>query len=361
MGDKIAAVATAGGDEAKRLVYRVTDVPELKKTTNATAANAWYYEVDVVYVYGDDATLGAAAADFFQIYTVTTVGGQAHHQDRGQLPQIYATMHKLNERAALANAEHLMQSDPVRYSASSYWYNCGQSLANSAIASGFGGDTFNSYQDFKFGRGLHSTFNDYCTYYGRHNLGRNEMFSTGPNIFAQIFGDALYNCEFKTAGRFANTTDHGGILGNFIASSLTNSQPISGGLSGVFSISAINSIKTPNGYASGTYVASAVDQMVLPISGTFSPGKDLNAEFRNAEILSGIEFVQTSGAPSSNEFRLFKLDTSFARKGEENFLIGNTVIKQKSFGGLPRMRFDLSSYGPRRNYLIKDHTFSLNA
>ena len=360
VGDKIAAVATAGGDESERLVYRVTDAPELKKTTNATAANAWYYEVDVVYVYGDGATLGAAATDYFQIYTVTTVGGQAHHQDRGQLPAVYATMHSVNEKLALAMARELIASDPSAYSASSDWWNAEQSIANSAIASGYTGDTFATYRDFKFGRGLHKTFKDYCTFYERHPIGANALEETGPNIFAQVFGRALYNSNFKIAGRFANTTSHNGLLGNFIASSTADSVPIAGGPSGVFSVSAVYASTEANGYASGTYIASAANDMVLPLSGEFTPGKSLNAEFRNAEILSGVEFVQTSGAPSSNEFRIFKLDEAFAEAGEDNFLINNTVIKQKSRSGLPRMRFDLSSYGPRANHLVPDHVFSLD-
>ena len=44
----------------------------------------------------------------------------------------------------------------------------------------------------------------------------------------------------------------------------------------------------------------------------------------------------------------------------ENALIENTVIKCKSIGGLPRIRFDLSAYGDRRNYFIKDHKFKLD-
>ena len=44
----------------------------------------------------------------------------------------------------------------------------------------------------------------------------------------------------------------------------------------------------------------------------------------------------------------------------ENYLVGNRVIKCRALGGLPRMRFDLSSYGDRRNYFIKDHKFNLS-
>ena len=46
--------------------------------------------------------------------------------------------------------------------------------------------------------------------------------------------------------------------------------------------------------------------------------------------------------------------------GGNNYLIDNTIIKCKSINGLPRLRFDLSAYGDRRNYFIKDHKFKLS-
>jgi hypothetical protein len=350
-GDKLAIISTAPtANASQRLVFDVTG-------TATSAAN--YFNLPVKYAYGDDVAFWTNTSDFADVYTITTEGGQAHHQDRGQLPPIYATMHKLYERQALEMAKNLMLSDPPAYSASSDWYNCAQSLANSGIASGYVGDTFDIYRDFKFGRGLHKTFSDYCYYFDRHDLGRNEMFNTGPNIFAHIFDRGLYNCDFSVEGSAVSTT----LSGSFIASSLAIDNAISwNNGSGVFSTCAVNTYSTgaQNLPASGTYIASGLEEMVLPMSGTFTPGKALNAEYRNPKILSGIEFVQTSGAPSGNEFRIFKLDSAFAVKGQDNFLVDNLVIKQKSSGGLPRIRFDLSSYGPRRNYFVPEHTFSLD-
>jgi len=94
-------------------------------------------------------------------------------------------------------------------------------------------------------------------------------------------------------------------------------------------------------------------------SGSYTSATAFNAEFRNPNILSGVEFVQTSGAPTTNEFKVFKLNNSFAEKDSENYLINNSVIKCKSLGGLPRLRFDLSSYGDRPNHFIKNHDFKL--
>tara|TARA_R110002051_G_scaffold167858_2_gene238538 strand:- start:8198 stop:13150 length:4953 start_codon:yes stop_codon:yes gene_type:complete len=368
IGDGIVAIATANGTASKigkKLRFAVTAQPTLGwngYTTGGNAWRGWYWMIPITTIaeWGDEVALDSNTNAYVDLYGITQEKGTGRNQDRDQLPSVYATMHSVNEKMARAMAKDLVASDPDRYTASAYWWDAEQSLANSAIASGYIGDTFNVYRDFKFGRGLHKTFRDYCDYYQRHPLGANALDETGANIFSQVFGRGLYNSNFKIAGRFANTTTHNGYLGNFIASSLEDSVAIAGGPSGVFSTSAVYSEVVANGYASGTYIASALEEMVLPLSGTFTPGKPLNAEFRNAKILSGVEFVQTSGAPSSNEFRLFKLDESFAEIGQENFLINNTVIKQKSRSGLPRIRFDLSAYGPRVNHLVPEHIFSLD-
>ena len=58
-------------------------------------------------------------------------------------------------------------------------------------------------------------------------------------------------------------------------------------------------------------------------SGSYTSATPFNAEFRNPNILSGVEFIQTSGAPTTNEFKVFKLNNSFAKKDSENYLIDN--------------------------------------
>jgi hypothetical protein len=113
--------------------------------------------------------------------------------------------------------------------------------------------------------------------------------------------------------------------------------------SGLMGETAINAANVWNTAADGTYQASTLEE----------------TEFRNPHILSGIEFVDLSGATSSNQFTIFELDDSFKSTGEDRYLVGNRVIKCKAQGGFPRLRFDLSAYGDRRNYFIKDHLFEL--
>ena len=293
--------------------------------------------------------------------------------DRDQTPGIYITMHKLLE----AKAKHYAtkQTYPV---VDHGWFDEIQSYANNAIASGLVLNSYDDYLNFSFGTGLQKTHREYCKYFAKHPLGLNEIGQTGANIFAQVFGKGLYNCDFDVTGNAVST-----IAGNYVASSVsTNVVPISyTNGSGVFSTCAVAtySDETADLPASGTYIAEYPGQAVIPLTGTYTmvsannsedqsltvassiyyEGAAFNAEFRNPNILSGIEFVQTSGAPNSNQFTVFKLNNSLARKAAENYLIDNPVIKCKSSGGLPRLRFDLSSYGPRPNQFIKNHDFKL--
>ncbi len=260
----------------------------------------------------------------------------ARYIDRGQVPTIYNTMHELFEAKALDNGYQILSSTS-EYDVDSYWKNNAQSLANLAVASGYVLDSFDEYQNFKFGTGLQETHRDYCKYFAKHPLGLTEAAKTGGNIIAQVFGKGLFNCDFSIDGS---------AVGNMVSPTTE--------------ASAINAANVWNDTAYGSFSSTGPDAAIIPLSGTWEEGKRFNADWRNPAILSGIEFCDISGAPSANQFAIFKLDPSNAVKGMENPLVGNTVIKCKSVGGLPRIRFDLSAYGDRRNYFIKDHKFKLD-
>ena len=261
----------------------------------------------------------------------------ARYVDRGQVPIIYNTMHELLESKALDNGYQIL-SNTSGYDSDAYWKNNAQSLANSSIADGYILNSFADYENFKFGSGLQRTHRDYCKYFAKHPLGFNESIKTGGNIIAQVFGKGLFNCDFDIAGS---------AVGNMIAPT-------------VDSANAINIENVWNVDGDGSFSAYTPEEAVIPLSGTWVEGNVFNADWRNPAILSGIEFCDISGAPPANQFTIFKLDASTAVKGMENYLVDNTVIKCKSVGALPRIRFDLSAYGDRRNYFIKDHKFKLN-
>tara|TARA_A100000172_G_scaffold74978_1_gene57433 strand:- start:1136 stop:5545 length:4410 start_codon:yes stop_codon:yes gene_type:complete len=256
--------------------------------------------------------------------------------DRGQLPLIYNTMHQLFEQKAFDSASQNTDFDSSAYQTNAYWKNQLLSTANESIASGLVLNSYDDYINFSFGTGVHKTWADHCKYFGSP-LGLNEVDKTGGNIFAQVFGKGLFNCDFDIDGS---------AVGDMVAPTID-------------SASAINTTNVWNATANGTFIASSTGESVIPLSGTFVSGNPNNADYRNPAILSGIEFTDISGAPSANQFTIFKLDASNSVPGMDNTLIENTVIKCKALGGLPRMRFDLSSYGDRRNYFIKDHKFNL--
>jgi hypothetical protein len=270
--------------------------------------------------------------------------------DRCQVPNIYRTMHRIKEKEAIARAEIEVSSNTA-YSQDLYWKNQVLSLANSYINSGIMGiNSYADYENFKFGRGIHLLYRDYKKYFN-HSLGLSSVDETGANIFSHVFGPLLYNANFSVEGSGVVSQE-----GDYIASSLDVVVPIGyGGGSGVFSPCAVS-----NGFASGTYVANTLNSMIVPLDGYFSSNAYGNAEYRNPYILSGIEFVQTSGASTSNRFELIKLDQSLFRENDDQFLANKLFIKSYSTNGLPRLRFDLSSYGPRANTFIKDHYFNLN-
>lgn len=252
--------------------------------------------------------------------------------DRGQTPRIVRSMHSLYEKKAQTYAKLEVESNASSYENDSFWKDQVQSFSNSAIASGYVLNSYADYENFTFGRGLMSVFKDYCSSFGQHPLGPTIRSKTGGNIFAHVFGKALYNSDFELAG--ANGS-------SFIQTSLRESLPIN------------NSTVWSDGGA-GTFTASSLNQAVVPLVGSYVSGQAF--DLRNPTILSGIEFCDISGAPSKNEFRVIHLATSSDSK---NYFVDNPVIKCKSVGGLPRLRFDVSSYGDTPNSLIPQHKFKL--
>lgn len=270
--------------------------------------------------------------------------------DRGQVHPIYIVMHKMKEKEALAKAQIAISATTGDYYGSIYNTDEELSLANTYLNSGTVGITnYRDYENFSFGRGLNELFRDYKKYFN-HSLGGSSIEKTGGNIFAHTFGKGLFNCDFSIEGSAVSSQE-----GRYIASSIDTIVPIGYGEgSGVFTVCAVS-----NGYASGTYVASTVGAIVLPMNGSFSAG-NRSAEFRNPYILSGLEFVQTSGASNRNKFEIVKLSPTNFVRDPDAYANDKTFIRCFTYNGTPRLRFDLSSYGPTTNTLIKNHRFKFS-
>ena len=258
--------------------------------------------------------------------------------DRGQTPPIIRTMHSILENKARSFAEIQVSNNLSSYENDAYWKDQVQSFANSAVASGYVINSFSDYENFKFGREFQYLYSNYTKDFGKHLLGKLVQGTTGGNIFAHVFGKALYNCDFSVTG--SNGAE-------FIQTSLSQDKPINA-----------SSVWGDAGLSKGTFIADQEEQAVVPLIRTYTFGDSF--DFRNPTILSGIEFCDISGAPTRNEFRIIHLGTSAALPGQQQYIVDNPIIKCKSVGGLPRMRFDVSSYGEVVNKLIPQHQFKLN-
>ena len=233
------------------------------------------------------------------------------------------------------------------------WKDNITSYANSAIASGLLLDTFDAYQNFAFGSDLHKVFNEYTSFFNTHGLGKNSVDTKGFSVLAHTYGNGLHNIDFQLDGSAATTSE-----GTYRTTDLSAAIPISYGTgSGVFSVCAVADYGP--GYASGTYIASSNGDSVVPLVGTFVESTANHAEFRNPHILSGIEFVDTSGASTSNAFYLYDVPPTQVNNAKNQYYFGNPLIKCKALGGFPRIRFDLATYGTS-NYLTENHQFTLS-
>lgn len=281
-----------------------------------------------------------------QLVTLNSSG--AFYLDRCQLPMIYSLMHKILEARIKEQAKIYVQNNETLYSETNYYKNNVQSLANEISFSTL--NSFDVFEDFSFGRDLHEVHRDYCKYFDKHPLFLKSLGHTGGSIFAQIFGKGLFNCSFDV---------NGSGIGNFLNSQVSELSSLDSNTIWNYDLS-----DTQNYSSFNTYIASGDNQAVLPLTGNFIPSDPNSFELRNPYILSGIEFCNSVGGSDSNKITIYRFNKFSGLKTTYSPLIDNTVIEIRSSGdetgALPRLRFDLSSYGDRRNYFIKEHEFDLS-
>jgi len=309
---------------------------------NSLTSNKSYFGVDVSNTFPCRG-LSAIGSD---VKMPEIIDRHDKYVDRGQVDPIFNIMVNAKYEEAIQRASDLIYQNTT-YTPDLYWFDHVQSIANSYINNlTVGTSSFSDYENFRFGKGLHLLFKDYKTYFN-NSLAPYYFDDTGANIYSHTFGPILYNADFSIEGSAVSSTE-----GRYIASSIDTIVPIGfGGGSGVFSVCAVQ-----NGYASGTYIASSADKMPIPKEGFFTQGSN-GAEFRNPYILSGIEFVQTSGASPNNSFEILKLDSRNLNTNVSAYAYDKTFIRCFTTNGFPRLIFDLSSYGPTKNLFINDHEF----
>jgi len=211
-------------------------------------------------------------------------------------------------------------------------YDIPASLANITA----GPSSISEFYNFEFGRNLHKLYYIYGKDFLLSDLNRGLVRESGGfNLFSHAFGPLLYNGNFTVDG------SAGIQYPQIFTSSFdfeVKIQNVSGG------------ILHKNSTASGTSQAKNRSDVYLT-----------KFELRNPHILSGIEFVQPSGDSAQNYFSVYKININEAEESKENYFIDNVFIKMKMKQslGLPRIKFDLYSYGPTSNILLANHEFKL--
>jgi hypothetical protein len=247
-----------------------------------------------------------------------------HYCDRGQLSEVVHLIHNIAEErkyyeasASLLNSfgsQDILNSNLSEFS----WKHFIRSYANqmSELSGSFPNDIAN-YYNFEFGRDLHYLYKFYCNDFNRHSL--NEIFfsSTGPNIFANIFGSIINNNRFTEFNQ------------NYITDSFSSTYSLTQG-SDPFSIT-----------STGAYLLESLG---------------VN-NFVNSSVLTDIDLILPSGI--SNTISLVNIDSSNKTSYSNDFMFDKTFIKMVKRGGVPRIRFGIKG----TNFLLPncDYQFSLKS
>ena len=324
----------------------VTDhinLPNIWSQCENLSSNNSYYEYDVS---NTQVTRGLNAN--FQANTDRTT-------DRGQLPGIYAAMHRVSEREKYLRAElqvgiDALQQDLITLQNSnapasslsanedkivSWTSGVTLSYATSATNDGSAGYTFpngtSDYYNFEFGRDLHRLFNIYKESFYWHRLSPDIQMQDGANIFSHAYGPLLYNHGFEN------------ILDNtYVTTSLTDPERLT---------------VTGTAFTGVTaFVASAASSMYLNTFERVASG-----------IVDNVELVLTSGTEDDSSFSIVKVPGTERSQYEDPFLYDRTFIMMRSgVGAATRFRFDISKYSApsnhpiSNNFLLPNHTYSLN-
>lgn len=307
-------------------------IPSTGKFTSVSSVHS----LPGVYVYCENFNSssvfnGVATSSTFPVRGITfTVSSCNPYAFRDECHEIIPLIHtKLQERSLARVVSALeVPSYASAFDASTY-YNIPLSLANTSTVP----NSQNEFFNFEYGRGLHQAYADYCRYLGGHDIGPNILdASGGKNIISHAYGPLVYNGMLNYTGSAADTYT------SLIASSFSDVTLID-----------YSTVLNSSSQASGTYVASSTSSLYL---NTY--------EYRNNQILSSIEFIQTSGDSLNNYFAVYDIDSVFEKEANENFAINNPLIRyvNNSDYGLPRIKFDLRDNG---NFFIPDHQFKLNA
>ena len=272
--------------------------------------------------------------------------------DRGQLPGIYASMHRISEnekylRSYLVSGPIALKNqiaittdetelNTLRDLLTNQTRGILQSYANGFSNSSVVGYAFpestSDYYNFEFGRDLHRLYHQYKDNFKWHRLSPEVQELDGANLFSHVFGPLVYNHNFEKLG---NVTE-------LVSTSFASPAKIS--------------VTSTPFTGAGSFAASSPESMYLDTPERVSSG-----------IIDGVELVLTSGTSENNSFSIIKVPGSSKKSYEETFLFDKTLLLMRSgFGALTRIRFDISKYEEpsnhpiSKNFLTPDHDFKID-
>lgn len=287
--------------------------------------------------------------------------------DRGQLPGIYAAMHRIKERgkglkalidvtpSTSANETYLeyltssieaeaatsatnpdriadLLAERLRISALLRGdYDSYVTSATNAASAGYEFPTSkNDYYNFEFGRDLHRLFHIYKDNFRWHRLSPDVQNKDGANLFSHTFGPLLYNHDFETLGSDTN----------LVASSFTSPPRITAASA---PFTGANSFA-----ATGNWNRVSGDPEYLDTVERVSFG-----------LVDDVELVLTSGTEADSSFSIMRVPASLKASYEDPFLYNNTLVLMRSgVGAATRLRFDISKYAADSTYPIANNFLS---
>lgn len=298
---------------------------------------------------------------------------------RGQLPEIVYMMTRINDMEKYLQASSLVSGcfDPQTGLSNTAWpaesslltppqfetwfklfantpspiSSVIRSIANQLIEKSAADDSITDYEHFEFGPKIHRLYNDYMSTFSGHGTTNNYDLLGVPNMFSHSFGPLIYNSKFEIDGSALAAS------GYLAASSSLKEVDIafSEG-SGVLSISGTSG----SVYEVGTIAASSTKDIYIG-----------RPEFRNKNLVSGIELVDTSSpieiaiGPPHPTFSLYRLSRDDQSKySYAKYLINNQIIKYHrgtSETRFPRVRvvIDPSDTTQMKNFLQPNHEYEV--
>jgi len=282
--------------------------------------------------------------------------------DRDQLPDIYATMHRIMERDHLAtykdnhgppsiereiedlkkqqatpevveSLENLI--DQLNLLPEWIWIGGANQYKNLKVSGYTFPSTADDYYDFEFGRDLQKFYRIYVDDFNQHRLTATQLTLDGPHLISHAFGPLLYNHDF-------NKLFESNLINNIVTSSITDVKELKSG---------IDPFTTASSYA-----ATGADDMYID-----------QPELVFSSLVKGVELIHTSGIEDESSFSVFRVTSDSFKEGDDLYMYDRTFIMTRGAQeATPRIRMDISKwdagsdYPLNTNFLLPDCEYSLD-